>query len=159
MPQRQKQKNRESGWLEIEEKRWGKVLRFLVCISCVRGTHKLDLKDKLPFGRRQRSPVWCRQWSWSVFLTLSCYRTNMHCPDPRSPGVWSAVTYPPWVCCCLAGWQRPHPHTRVASSGGSPLNLREEVEKRCGLTLSISVEVLEQMHPCVTNQSANKVNH
>lgn len=38
-----------------------------VYFMCQRGTCALDLKDKPPFGRRQRSPVRCRQWSCQYF--------------------------------------------------------------------------------------------
>lgn len=39
------------------------------------------------------------------------------------------ITYPPWECCCRAGWQTPHPHIQAASSGGSPSSLQRD-EKR-----------------------------
>ncbi len=96
--------------------------------------------------------------SISHFLVL---QNNMHCPCPKpppAPGVWSAITHPPWECCCLAGWQKPHPHTQVASSGGSPLNLEGEERKsweRCRLSESKSVGIMSTEHICVTKHNVN----
>lgn len=42
-------------------------------------------------------------------------------PTPES--LMAFFTHLPWGCCCLAGWQRPRPHTPVAAAGGSPSTL------------------------------------
>lgn len=47
-------------------------------------------------------------------------------PVRGAPPPLLMTTYPPLECCCRAGWRTPHPHIRVASSGGSPSNLQRE---------------------------------
>lgn len=75
-------------------------------------------------------------------------------PHPQ-PTVCSEITYPPWECCCLVGWQKPHLHTPVASSGGSPSNLQAHQKKWEHAHVSVTVITSSVINSIPTGPSMN----
>lgn len=126
---KERKTGRQKNWRTGDEARLSDELKC-VC-TAVRKTHKHKIpsvEGKVQWCGEGRGPA---RTSHRLMLrkhnALSKPLT-LHHPHP---GVSAVITYPPWECCCLVGWQTPHLRTQVASVGGRPLDLRSDDMRRC----------------------------